>query len=341
MGKAAINCAVLGLGKMGFRHAELLANRVPGARLVAVSDAIAPHTAKVAEQLGAKGYVNWQDAVNDPNVDAVFIITPSTTHAEMSIATAKAGKAIFCEKPLALTVKECEVIDAAVKQAKVPFQLGFMRRFDPGYAAAKQAIAAGAIGDVVAYNGISRDPQAPPEAYVAQSGGIYLDCLIHEFDIARYLMDDDATRVTATGKITMNPWMAKYGDVDHAHVALEFKKGGLGHIEGCRNAIYGYDIRAEIMGTKGTISVGYDRHTPILIQTKQAISYDYVPGWLERFATAYHNELIEFVKCVLEEKQPIVGAWDGRQSLLLALAAGKSQSLGGVPVDVESVAKEG
>ncbi|HLO04114.1 MAG TPA: inositol 2-dehydrogenase [Symbiobacteriaceae bacterium] len=338
MSKSTLNCAVLGLGKMGFRHADLLANRVPGARLVAVQDPIEPHLRNVSAQLGAKGYLDYQEVLNDPAVDAVFIITPSTTHAEICMAAAKAGKAIFCEKPLALSVAECEAIDHVVKQTGTPLQLGFMRRFDPGYAAAKRAIAEGAIGEVVAYNGISRDPQAPPREYVAQSGGIYLDCLIHEFDIARFLMGDEVKRLHATGKVLMNDWMHALNDVDHAHVVLEFEKGGLGHIEGSRNAIYGYDIRAEVMGTKGTIAIGQERHTPITIQTKSGVVRDYMPGYLERFSEAYHIELIEFVQTVLAGKTPSVGAWDGRQALLLALAAKRSQELG-APVEVESVAR--
>ncbi len=336
MGSSTVRCAVLGLGRMGFRHAEILATRIPGARLTAVSDPIESRTAEVAAQLGARGYADWREAVADPSVDAVIIVTPSTTHAEICLEAARLGKAIFCEKPLALTVPECEAIDKAVRESGVLFQLGFMRRFDPGYAAAKRAIEEGAIGEVVAYNGISRDPQAPPRDYVAQSGGIYLDALIHEFDIARFLMDDEAVRLHATGKALVHPWFADYGDVDHAHVVLEFARGGLGHIEGSRNAFYGYDIRAEVMGTKGTISIGYGRHTPITVQTRSGITQDFVPGFLERFADAYFIEMVEFIKCVQEGRRPIVGAWDGRQALLIALAAKRSQDLGR-PVDVEGV----
>jgi len=340
MGDAVVNVAVLGLGRMGYRHAEILASRVPGARLVGVMDALPARTAEVAVRFGVKSYADWRDAVSDPAVDAIVIVTPSTTHAEIAIAAAKAGKAIFCEKPLALTVAECEAIDATVNETGVLFQLGFMRRFDPGYAAAKRAIAEGAIGEVVAYSGISRDPQAPPREYVAQSGGIYLDALIHEFDIARYLMADEVSRIQATGRALVHKWFADFGDVDHAYVTLEFAKGGLGHIEGSRNALYGYDIRAEVMGTRGTIAIGYDRQTPIRIQTAAGIAHDFVPGFLERFEAAYFIEMVEFIKCVLEDRRPIVGAWDGRQALLMALAAKRSQELGR-PVDVESVAREG
>jgi scyllo-inositol 2-dehydrogenase (NAD+) len=336
---ASVRCVVLGLGRMGYRHAELLATRVPGARLVAVSDPIAARTAEVADQFGVMGYDDWQEAVSSPGVDAVVVVTPSTTHAEICVTAARAGKAIFCEKPLALSVRECETIDSVVSQTGIIFQLGFMRRFDPGYAAAKRAIFAGEIGDVVAYNGISRDPVAPPREYVAQSGGIYLDALIHEFDIARYLMDDEVLRVYATGRALVAPWFAEVGDVDHAYVTLEFGRGGLGHIEGSRNAVYGYDVRAEVMGTKGTIAIGYGRHTPITVQTRSGITHDHVPGFLERFAESYFIELVEFIKCVQDGRRPIVGAWDGRQALLMALAAKKSQDLGR-PVVVQSVAAE-
>jgi scyllo-inositol 2-dehydrogenase (NAD+) len=334
MVKAVVNCGVLGLGRMGLRHAEILASRVPGARLAAVSDSIVARTAEVAQQFGVAGTADWRAVVADPAVDAVVIATPSTTHAEICIAAAQAGKAIFCEKPLALTVAECEQIEQVVAQTGVLFQLGFMRRFDPGYAAAKRAIAEGAIGDVGAYNGISRDPQAPPREYVAQSGGIYLDALIHEFDIARYLMADEVVRLYAMGSALVHPWFAEYGDVDHAHVTLEFARGGLGHIEGSRNAFYGYDIRAEVMGTRGTIAIGYGRQTPIQVQTATGVTHDFVPGFLERFAESYAIELVEFIACVQAGRTPIVGARDGRQALLLALAARRSQELGR-PVEVE------
>lgn len=335
--KATINCAVLGLGRMGYRHAEILATRVPGARLVAVSDPIGAQTAAVAARFGVAGYTRWEEAIAHPGVDAVIIGTPSTTHAEISIAAAQAGKAIFCEKPLALTVPECEAVDRAVQETGALFQLGFMRRFDPGYAAAKQAIAEGAIGEVVAYNGISRDPQAPPKEFVALSGGIYLDSLIHEFDLARFLMNDEAVVVHATGKALIDKWFADYDDVDHAHVLLEFARGGLGHIEGTRNSMYGYDIRAEVLGTKGAIAIGYGRQTPITVQTRSGVAHDFVPGFLERFAEAYFLEIVEFIKCVQEGRRPIVGAWDGRQALLIALAAKRSQELGR-PVPVEGSA---
>ncbi|MEW8978290.1 MAG: inositol 2-dehydrogenase [Symbiobacterium sp.] len=336
MSNARLGCAVLGLGRMGYRHANILATQVPEARLVAVSDALAGRTAEVAADFGVRGSTDWREIVADPEVDAVIVATPSTTHAEICIAAAKAGKAIFCEKPLALTVAECEAIGQAVDAAGVPFQLGFMRRFDPGYAAARRAIDEGAIGDVVAYNGISRDPEAPPEAYVAESGGIYLDCLIHEFDIARFLMGDEVTRVYATGKALVYPWFAKYEDVDTAHVILEFARGGIGHIEGSRHAFYGYDIRGEVIGTKGTITIGYQRQTPIMLLTRAGVTHDLVPGFLERFEQSYAIEIVEFVNAVRAGRKPSVGVWDGRQALAVALAAGKSQRLGR-PVALEEV----
>lgn len=329
-----VKCAVLGLGRMGLRHAEVLAGQVPGARVTAVADAIESRTREAAGRFGARAYTDWREALVDRDVDAVLVVTPATTHAEICVAAAAAGKAIFCEKPLALTVADCERIDQAVRAAGVPFQLGFMRRFDPGYAAAKRAIREGAIGRVVAYSGISRDPEAPPRDYVASSGGIYLDALIHEFDIARHLMDDEVRRVYACGRDLVNGWFRELGDVDHAYVTLEFERGGLGHVEGSRSARYGYDIRAEVTGTEGTISIGYGRHTPIALQNRAGIHHDFVPGFLERFAEAYVEELRAFVACVRDGTPPAVTAWDGRQSLAVALAAGRSQALG-APVDVE------
>lgn len=326
-GKATINYAVLGVGRMGYRHAQVL-SRQPGAKVHGVYDAVPTRTQAVAADFGATPYRSWQDALQDPVVDAVFIVTPSTLHHEMCLAAAAAGKAIFCEKPLALTVAHCDAVAAAVEKNRVLFQLGFMRRFDPGYAAARAAIEAGEIGDVVAYNGISRDKEPPPEEYVKESGGIYQDALTHEFDLARYLMGDEVVRLYAAGKPLINSWFATYGDVDHALITLEFRRGGLGHIEGSRNGIYGYDIRGEVMGTKGTIQIGQGRQTPVLIQTASGVRHDFVPGWLDRFAGAYEAEVAAFHACVREQREPLVGAWDGRQALLLALAAAESQRTG-------------
>lgn len=323
--------AVLGLGALGSRHASIAATRVAGAKLVAAADPVEERRAAVAAAYGAATYANWEDALQHPGVDAVVVVTPSPTHAPAVIAAAKAGKAIFCEKPLAFTLEQCDEVASAVDTAGVLFQMGFMRRVDPAYAAAKQQIEAGVIGDVIAYSGSSRDPDAQPGPHWRTCGGIFMDSMSHDFDIARHLVGDEVVEVYAKGRILVYDWLAEYGDVDHAYVTLDFARGALGQIECSHNAGYGYDIRAEVMGTKGTLRIGYDRQTAVTLLTRAGVSHDHVTHWLDRFDNAYHRELQDFVDCIRSDRAPGCTIQDGRKATELGLAAGQSRR-GGLPV---------
>lgn len=316
--------AVLGLGRLGSRHAEILAARVPGARVVAVADPAPGRAAEIAGRVGAKAYVDPMEAIHHPGVDAVVIVTPTDTHASYCVAAARAGRHIFCEKPLASSVEECDMVKEEVDRAGVFFQLGFMRRFDPAYSKARRLIEEGALGRITHYTGIMRDPGAPPVEYLKASGGIFLDQLIHEFDIARFLVGSEVERVIAHGRDVAHGFIGEMGDADQVHVIMDFVNGALGHLEGSRNAFYGYDIRGELMGTEGMIQFGYLQQTPMVLMNRKGASYDIVPGFLQRFDEAYTLELVEFAACLREGRTPIVGAWDGRQAQLLAMTATES-----------------
>lgn len=316
--------AVLGLGRLGSRHAEILATRVPGARVVAVADPAPGRADEIGRRLGAKPYVDPMEAIHHTGVDAVVIVTPTDTHAAYCIAAAKAGKHIFCEKPLAVSVEECDQVRAEVDRAGVLFQLGFMRRFDPAYSRAKRLIEEGALGRITHYTGIMRDPGAPPADYLKVSGGIFVDQLIHEFDIARFLVGSEVERVIAHGRDVAHGFIKDLGDADQVHVIMDFANGALGHLEGSRNAFYGYDIRGEVMGTEGMIQFGYLQQTPMVLMNRKGAFHDVVQGFLQRFDEAYTLELVEFGACIRDGRTPIVGAWDGRQAQLLALAATES-----------------
>jgi scyllo-inositol 2-dehydrogenase (NAD+) len=322
-----VGLAVLGLGRLGARHAATVA-RLPGARLAALADPSPIRVREMGERYGAAFFTDSLEVIASPAVDGVVIAAPTPVHADLIEAAARAGKPVFCEKPLGMTLAECDRIIRVLEETGTPFQLGFMRRFDPGYAAAKARIEAGEIGEVRAYVGFSRDPGSPPEDYIAESGGIYIDMLIHEFDLLLWLTGAGATSVYARGRDVAHGFHAPHGDADHAYAVIDLDNGGLACVEGSRCAFYGYDIRAEILGTKGALQVGYLQQTPLTLLTRAGGSHDLVPHFPERFATAFEQELAAFAESVRTGKAPAVGALDGRRAQVLALAATRSHRLG-------------
>lgn len=319
--KDAIRCAVLGLGRLGRLHAENLAVRIKGARLDWVVDPMPGIAEKTAADLGARGSMDPEEVFRDDKVDAVIIATPTSTHGELIRKAAEAGKHIFVEKPLALSLQETEEAMRVIARHNVMCQVGFMRRFDPAYAEAKRQIAAGAIGKPIYFKGVSRDPGAPPPQFIEQSGGIFLDMSIHDYDIARFLMGAEVTSVLAGGSILFHEFMAQYRDVDQAVTYLTFDSGAAGDIEGSRNAFYGYDIRGEVMGTEGSIVIGSLKYHDIQIMSFKGNRHDIVPAFPERFKDAYELELLHFVRCLMTGETPSVGAHDGKRALEIALAA--------------------
>jgi predicted dehydrogenase len=234
----------------------------------------------------------------------------------------EAGKPTFCEKPLALSLEECRAMQEAIERHGTFFQMGFMRRFDPGYAAAKLQIDEGRIGRPVLFKSTSRDPFPPSVEYAnpASSGGILVDMGIHDFDLARWFMGDVA-RVSATGGVLAWPEVAAVGDMDTAIATLTFADGRLGEVDLARTAVYGYDIATEILGTEGTIRIGYLRETPILVMTRNAVAHDTVPYFMERFERAYTLQLQNFAQNVLGGREAPVTVEDGIEALRIALAA--------------------
>jgi scyllo-inositol 2-dehydrogenase (NAD+) len=324
MGKE-IRCAVLGLGRLGYLHAVNVATKIKGSRLVAVSDVVAETASRVAQELDVPFWsMDPDEVINREDVDAVIVVTPTTTHAEIAKKVARAKKALFLEKPIALDINEAHETAAEIEKSGIICQLGFMRRFDPGYEYAKQRILAGDIGKPLYFKGCTRDPRMAHESYVATCGGIFADLNIHDFDIARYLMGQEIVEITAMGSVLYSEIAAKYNDVDQAISYLRFDSGAAGDVEGYRNAFYGYDIRAEIMGTEGTIVVsGIQNHSVTLLHPNRG-SYDIIPFFMERFEVAYLREMEHFIASVQNNEQPSVGARDGVIALAVALAARQS-----------------
>lgn len=321
--KKRINIGLIGAGRLGTMYAEYLAYRVPLANLVAVADLIPDRAASCADTFGVpKWYDNHHDLNEDKNVDAVVVTATTINHKEIVVDAAQAGKPIFCEKPITLTLNEAREMKMAIEKAGVFYQMGFQRRFDKGFAAAKKKIDEGVIGKPVVFRGSSRDPYRPSLDYLKpeNSGGLILDMAIHDIDIARWYIGDIIT-VYAVGGVLAYPEVERVGDKDNALFVMTFEDGQLGEIDISRNGVYGYDIRAEVLGTKGTVKAGYLRDTPILVLTSEGVSHDVVPYFPERFGEAYVNQLNDFLENLVNDREPMITIDDGISGLQVAVAA--------------------
>lgn len=316
----SLHIGLIGLGRMGQVHARILARQVERARLTAVADVDRERARLTAERLGVP---DWHDNPADllarSDIHAVYIVTPSHTHAELVEAAARAGKDIFCEKPLALTLADTDRAIAAAAQAGVRLQVGFMRRTQPDYLRLKTAIQAGELGRPALFRSTQRDADAPPASFCdpAVSGGIFVDMGIHEFDLARWLFDDEIKVVQAVASTLVFPALAAVGDLDNACVNLQLRGGGVGTVDLSRNARYGEDIRTEVVGSAGGIFVGAlpagapPPHDPDAIADSQ-----------------YRPEAQAFVDAILDDGElPATGA-DSRAALTVALAARESARTG-------------
>lgn len=318
-----VNVGIIGLGRLGKVYAEDLALRVPNANLIAVADIEKDLAESFAKQYGIQFfYDNHHDLLDNPEIEAVAVISPTATHKEIVIDAAKAGKAIFCEKPVSISLQEALQMKKALEETGVFFQMGFMRRFDRGYVEAKNKIDSGEIGEPLVLKSTSRDPFPPPLEFCdpKMSGGLYADMGIHDFDAARMYLGD-VESVHAIGGALAYPEMASIGDIDNGIVTLKFVNGKLGVVDLSRNAVFGYDIRCEILGTKGTLLIGYWRETPLLVLNKNGVMHDVVPHFMQRFEFAYLNQIQDFVNNVLEEKEPAITIDDGIEALKISLAA--------------------
>jgi inositol 2-dehydrogenase len=333
-----LKVGLIGLGRLGRVYARDLATRIPETRLVAVADVDAALAAQVAAEFDVPRQAPDPAAVlGDADVEAVVIVSPTHTHAALALAAAERGKPVFCEKPPSLSLAETLAMKQGLQRAGTFFQMGFMRRFDPGYAAARKQVTEGTIGTPVLFKSTSRDPYRTSLEYAnpRSSGGMLLDMGIHDFDLARWFMGDVATVHTVAGTLAY-PELKTVGDLDNAVVSLRFADGRLGVVDLSRNGIYGYDISTELLGTEGTLRIGYLRETALYVMKKNNVSHDTVPHFMERFASAYTAQLQDFARNVLEGRQPPVTIDDGIEALRIAVAAHRSHE-SGQPVQVGSV----
>lgn len=331
-----LTVGLIGCGRLGRVYARDLSSRIAETRLAAIADVNPAVAEDAAAEFGTRAVADAGDLFHDPSIDAVVIVSPTHTHKELVIAAAGARKPAFCEKPLALSLADCEQMQTAVERGGAFFQMGFMRRFDPGYVAAKRHLDEGRIGRAVVFKSTSRDPYPPSLEYAnpASSGGMLVDMGIHDFDLARWFMGNVAS-VSAVGGVLAYPELASVGDIDNAIATLTFVDGRLGVVDLTRNGVYGYDISTELLGTEGTLRIGYLRETPVLTMTKNSVSHDTVPYFMQRFERAYTAQLQNFASNVLQQREPPITIDDGVQALRVALAATDAQRTG-ERVDVRS-----
>lgn len=319
----SVRFAVLGAGRIGRVHAQTI-HTDRDAQLVAVADAIQAAADSLAAEYGAESRT-IDDIAGSADIDAVVICTPTDMHADLIEQFAKAGKAIFCEKPIDLDENRVRECLATVKAHDATLMVAFQRRFDPDYVALKEQVKSGAVGDVEVVVLTSRDPEPPPLDYIERSGGIFRDMCIHDFDMARWLLDEPITSVQAAASNLVDPAIGAAGDFDTVNVILKTDSGRQATINNSRRAAYGYDVRVEVLGSKGMVTAmnTHERRTEVATAEgyqKPALQHFF----MTRFLAAYGNELAAFIQCVKQGEPVSPSGEDGLQALRLANAAVQS-----------------
>ena len=317
---------VIGAGRIGKIHAENLATRVPGAQVAAIADINLPAAQEVADCLHIDQVVSdYRAILDDPAIDAVAICSPTDTHAQMIVAAARARKHVFCEKPIDYDLLKVDQALEAVEQAGVKLQIGFNRRFDPNFSHVHSMVAEGKIGTPHILRITSRDPAPPPIEYVQASGGIFLDMTIHDFDMARFLMGCEVSEIYASGSVLVDPRIGSAGDIDTALIVLQFENGAIGAIDNSRQAVYGYDQRVEVFGSKGMVAANNNTSDNDVYADAEGVhSARPLYFFLERYKESFIEELRQFVACVQGDLPPAVTGLDGRIPVQMGIAARKS-----------------
>ena len=321
-----VKIGIIGAGRIGKVHAKAASN-LNGAKIIWLADPIAPDLEETAKSMGIeKTSKNYKDILNDKEVDAIFICTPTDTHYTISMEALNFGKHVFCEKPVDLELVRVKDVKDLVAKIGKKYMVGFNRRFDHNFMAKKENIDKGLIGKLELIQITSRDPEPPPISYVKVSGGLFCDMMIHDFDMVRYLSSSNPKSVTAMGDALVNPKIKTEGnDIDTAIVSIELENGALAVITNSRRASYGYDQRAEVHGELGALSCSNDTSNTLVISSKDGIIHEKpLYFFLERYLNAYKMEIEIFVDSIINNKETPVTIEEAYQSLLLAKAAQKS-----------------
>ncbi len=325
-----LKIGVVGAGRIGKLHVENLMTRVKDATVVAVSDVVQESAQALAQQWNIKKvHPDYQALIADPEVEAVLVCSSTDTHSLIAYEAARAGKHVFCEKPIDFDLARIQKVIDAVKEAGVKFQVGFNRRFDRNFKRVRDAVKGGEIGDVQIVMVTSRDPAPPPISYVKVSGGIFLDMMIHDFDMVRYLSGSEVTEVFANGAVLVDPAIGEAGDVDTAIVTLKFANGAIGVINNSRQAVYGYDQRVEVFGSKGCMTADNETANLTTLSTAAGVVREKpLYFFLERYNDAFIEEMNGFVQAIRNDTPTLVDATDGLKPVLIAMAAKKSLETG-------------
>lgn len=326
-----INVGIIGAGRIGQVHARSILTGVPDTRILAVADPYMTNAAAAwAKSAGIEGiYKDYKKILEDSRIEAVLICSSTDTHAQLSLEAIAAGKHVFCEKPIDQKLERIGEVKAALADSpkKLKYQVGFNRRFDHNFRALKDAVDAGKIGEVQFIRVSSRDPEPPPAGYVGSSGGIFLDMMIHDLDMLRYLSGSEVEEVYADGAVLIDPAIGEAGDVDTATVSVRMANGALALIDNSRKAVYGYDQRAEVFGSKGCIRNGNDTASTAVLSTAEGVVSE-KPLWffLQRYMGAYQAEVRAFIESIKNDTAVEVGVDDGLVAIRLGLACRKSMA---------------
>lgn len=318
-----LKLGMLGAGRIAQTHLKTLTTRVPGAEVAVIADPFGSVAEEAARNFGIAGHVTHPgEVLADDSIDAVIICTPTNTHASLIEEAARAGKHIFCEKPIDLEVARIDQALAAVKAAGVKLQIGFNRRFDPNHRRIREAVAGGEIGAPHILHIISRDPFPAPLSYTRVSGGIFIDMTVHDFDLARYLIGSEIEEIYATGAINIVPELEELGDLDTTLLIMRFQNGVLGMIDNSRKAVFGYDQRVEVFGSGGSAKADNRYDNAVTLSDGENIRRDLpYTFFMERYTESFAREMESFVRAMAEDLPVEVDGYDGRMPVVMGTAA--------------------
>lgn len=327
---AKLRIAVIGLGRIGKMHLKNLMILPDQFQVVGIADPTEENLQAVVDQYHLPYYsADYHELLQKNDVDCVLIASATDTHAQIIKDAARAGKDIFCEKPLDTDVARIKSLLAIVDECGVKLQVGFNRRFDHNFWRIHQCVTDGSLGTPQIIKISSRDPEPPSLEYVKRSGGLFFDMMIHDLDLIRYLSNSEVEEVTAKGAVLVNPQIGELGDIDTAIVTLKFSNGALGVIDNSRQAVYGYDQRAEVFGNKGMAKADNDRNSTVELDLKDASKLDKMPYFfIDRYQQAYLSELTAFHNSIVNDESVMASGNDGLRAVQLALACQKSLETG-------------
>jgi len=322
-----VTVGIIGAGRIGKVHTQSICNIVKNATIKTIADPFMnEETAAWAKSLGVTNTTkDYKEILADPEIQAVLICSSTNTHSPISVEAIKAGKHVFCEKPIDHDIDKIKDVIEALKENPVKYQVGFNRRFDHNFEAVRNAVAAGKIGDPHIIRVTSRDPEPPSAEYAAVSGGMFLDMTIHDFDMVRYLAGCDAEEIYVQSAVLVDPAIGEAGDVDTAVITIKMENGAIAVIDNSRRAAYGYDQRAEVFGSKGMVATANDTESSAVLSTADGVTGEKpLYFFLERYMQSFAKEVNCFIQAIEENTDTPLGVEDGLKPVLMGIAAKKS-----------------